>query len=494
MFTSIYTLLILALLTLLTIMWWKKALKDRTILPPGPTPIPIIGNLLQVKPKSFLKSIEKLSKKHGSVFTVYIGARPIVILCGYRAVKEALIDQAECFSYRGRMPLAEHILKGFGITGSNGERWKQMRRFALTTLRNFGMGKRTIEKRIQEEALFLVEEFEQTQGMPFDPTFYLSCAVSNIICSIVFGQRFDYKDKNFLFLLECINKVLRFMNSTWGMIFFTFDKLLCHFPGPHQKAMKDLSDLKNFVQKRVIEGQENLDVYAPQNFIECFLIKMQEGKQNPHTEFHLDNLVGSALNLFFAGTETVSTTLRYGILILTKYPDIQEKIQAEIDQVIGHQECPKIEDRVKMTYTDAVIHEIQRFCDIVPTGLPHSTTHDIAFRGYTIPKGMDVFPLLTTVLKDANEFKDPKEFCPERFLDENGSLNKSQAFMPFSAGKRMCPGEGLARMEIFLFLTSLLQKFTLKSIVPLKDIDLTPDISSAGHLPRKYKLCVVPRK
>eukprot|EP00079_Xenopus_tropicalis_P029194 XP_012824426.1 PREDICTED: cytochrome P450 2G1-like isoform X2 [Xenopus tropicalis] len=453
-------------------------------------PLPFLGNL----PKEFLKALDKLKEKHGSVFTVYFGARPTVILCGYQTVKEALIDQADTFSSRGKMALAEHILKGYGITGSNGERWKQLRRFALTTLRNFGMGKRTIEKRIQEETTFLIEEFRNAEGMPFDPTFYLGCAVSNIICSIVFGERFDYNDKQFLFLLKNINKVLRFMNSTWGVVFFTFDKIMCHIPGPHQKAMKHLVDLKAFVQQRVRESKEILDINSPQHFIDCFLIKMQEEQENPHSEFHMDNLIGSALNLFFAGTETVSTTLRYGILILLKWPHIQGRIQEEIDDVIGRQQCPKIEDRSKMPYTDAVIHEIQRFSDIVPTGLPHTATQDTTFRGHTIPKGTDVFALLTTVLKDPEVFQNPEEFNPERFLDENGILKKSQAFMPFSAGKRMCPGESLARMEIFLFLTTLLQKFTLIPTVPSVDLDVTPEISSSGHLPREYKMCVLPRQ
>ncbi|KAM4696363.1 LOW QUALITY PROTEIN: uncharacterized protein WCC33_015131 [Rhinophrynus dorsalis] len=452
----------------------------------------VISSSLEIQPANIY--FGELKEKHGSIYTIYLGARPAVILCGYKVVKEALVDQGEAFGARGKMALAEHILKGFGITGSNGERWKQLRRFSLTTLRNFGMGKRTIEKRIQEEAQFLVEELENTEGRPFDPTFFLSCAVSNIICSIVFGQRFDYKDERFLSLLNNINSALRFMNSTWGLIFFSFDKILCHFPGPHQQGMKHLSDLREFVQERVKESREILDLDAPQHFIDCFLIKMHEEQQNPETQFHMENLVVSAVNLFFAGTETVSTTLRYGILILIKHPDIQGKIQEEIDQVIGRQNCPKVEDRTKMPYTDAVIHEIQRFSDIVPTGLPHSASQDITFKGYTIPKGTDIFPLLTTVLKDPDQFPNPEEFRPDRFLDERGLVKKNQAFLPFSTGKRMCLGESLARMELFLFFTSLLQKFNLTSVVPSEDLDLTPDISSSGHLPRKYKLCVLPRQ
>ncbi|KAM4640958.1 cytochrome P450 2G1-like isoform 2-T2 [Discoglossus pictus] len=490
---NISLVLIGAFIGLLVITWWKKSLKDHSLLPPGPTPLPLIGNIFQVKPKALLQSLQKLREEHGSVYTVYFGTRPAVMLCGYNTVKEALIDHGDTLLGRGKLPLAEHILKGFGITASNGDHWKQLRRFTIMTLRNFGMGKRSLEERIQEEAQYLLERLQNTNGSSFDPTFFLSCAVSNIICSIVFGQRFEYTDKKFLSLLQNITGVLNFMHSTWGLIFFSFYKVLAHFPGPHVEGSKCLIDLRKFVEERVRKSQESFDPNAPQHFIDCFYAKMQQEKQNPNTAFHMENLVVTSVNLFFAGTETVSTTLRYGLLILLKYPKIQGKIKEEIDNVIGQQRCPCTEDRNKMLYTDAVIHEIQRFSDIIPTGLPRSTTQDISFKGYLIPKGTDVYPLLTTVLKDPEQYPDPDVFCPERFLDEQGNLKKNLAFMPFSAGKRMCPGEGLARLELFIFITSILQNFTLTSNQPLQHLDLSPDPSSAGHLPRPYRMTVLPR-
>ncbi|KAM4640959.1 cytochrome P450 2G1-like isoform 1-T1 [Discoglossus pictus] len=490
---DISTVLVAALLGVLTIILWKKSQRRHSLLPPGPTPLPFIGNILHVKPKAFLQSLEKLRSTYGSVYTIYIGSRPIVMLCGYNVIKEAMIDYGESFINRGKMPLTDHILKGFGIIASNGERWKQLRRFSLMTLRNFGMGKRSLEERIQEETQYLVEKFRETKGVPFDPTFLLGCAVSNNICSILFSQRYDYTDKRFLSLLNNISSIHRFMNSTWGLLYFNFHKILCHFPGPHNQAMEHLRECRAFVEKRVSESQDSFDPDSPRHFIDCFLTKMKQDEGNPDTEFHMENLVVTALNLFFAGTETVSTTLRYGFLIFLKYHDIQGRIQGEIDHVIGCQRCPSVEDRNKMPYTEAVIYEIQRFSDIIPTGLPHATTHDVSFRGYLIPKDTDVFPLLTTVLKDPGQYPNPQEFCPGRFLDEEGNVKKSPAFMPFSTGKRICPGEGLARTELFLFITSILQNFTLTCNVPTEELDLNPYPTSSGHVPHPYLMSVIPR-
>ncbi|NXC25619.1 CP2H1 protein, partial [Campylorhamphus procurvoides] len=166
--------------------------------PPGPLSLPIVGNLLQLNPWNVPESLKKLSEKYGPVFTIHLGPRKIVVLYGYDAMKEALVDQGDDFSGRGTLPLIEKLFQGTGIVTSNGEMWKQLRRFALTTLRDFGMGKKGIEERIQEEAHFLVERLKNTHERPFNPGNFLVHAVSNIICSIVFGDRFDYEDKKFL--------------------------------------------------------------------------------------------------------------------------------------------------------------------------------------------------------------------------------------------------------------------------------------------------------
>ncbi|GAB1624380.1 hypothetical protein AAOGI_44310 [Agarivorans albus] len=151
-----------------------------------------------------------------------------------------------------------------------------------------------------------------------------------------------------------------------------------------------------------------------------------------------------------------------------------------------------MQDRKHMPYTDAMIHEVQRFIDFVPTNLPHAVTCDIKFRNYLIPKGTKVLTSLTTVLHDSKEFPNPEMFDPGHFLDENGNFKKSDYFIPFSAGKRMCLGESLARMELFLFLTTILQNFKLKSLVDPKDINTTPICSSLSSVPPTFQMRFIP--
>uniref|UniRef100_A0A8B9TDD7 unspecific monooxygenase n=1 Tax=Anas platyrhynchos TaxID=8839 RepID=A0A8B9TDD7_ANAPL len=484
--------LLVCVVCLLNVARWKIR-SGKGKMPPGPAPLPILGNLLQVKPKDLAKTLEKLSEEYGPVFTVHLGTDPVVVLCGHDVVKEALIDRGDEFAARGRMPLGDRANEGLGISFSNNEGWLHVRRFALSTLRNFGMGKRSIEERIQEEAEHLLEELRKTKKMPFDPTFLLSCTISNVICSVIFGKRYDYKDKKFLSLMNNMNNIFEMLSSRWGQLYQMFPEILYYFPGPHNRIFKEIDAVKAFVADEVKTHQAYLDPSSPQDFIDCFLSKMQEEKDNPNSSFHLKNLITTAFDLFIGGTETTSTTLKYGFLLLLKYPQIQEKVQEEIDRVVGRSRRPCVADRAQMPYTDAVAHEIQRFITLIPLSVPHAVTKDIYFREHFIPKGTTIFPVLSSVLYNSKEFPNPHEFNPGHFLNENGTFRKSELFMPFSAGKRICPGEGLARMEIFLFLTTILQNFTLKAVLKPEELSITPTLSGLGNVPPSYQLCALPR-
>ncbi|XP_052517016.1 cytochrome P450 2C23-like [Budorcas taxicolor] len=485
--------LVICVTCLVFLFVWKKSHKGLGKLPPGPTPLPIIGNLMQLNLKDIPASLSKLAKQYGPVYTLYLGSQTTVVLHGYEAVKEALIDQSDEFLGRARIPIIDGTQRGCGLFFSNGDTWKQMRHFSLMTLRDFGMGKRSLEERIQVEAQFLVEELRKSEAQPFNPALTLSCATCSVICSILFNERFHYNDKTLHSLLDLLNKNLNRVSSLWNQIYNLWPKLIKPLPGEHKAFSKRLKGVHYFVLEKVKKHQKSLNHNNPRDYIDCFLSRMEQEKQNPESEFHLENLATCGSNLFSAGVEITTAILSYGFLLLMKYPEVQAKVHEEIDRVIGRTQSPCMKDKMKLPYTEAVLHEIQRYITLIPSNLPHTVVQDTKFRHYVIPKGTTVLPLLSSILYNCKEFPNPEKFDPGHFLDKNGNFRKTKYFVAFSIGKWACVGEGLAHMELFLFITTILQNFVLKSLGETKDIEIKPIVTGLINMPPPFKLCLIPR-
>ncbi|KAJ8335085.1 hypothetical protein SKAU_G00407240 [Synaphobranchus kaupii] len=479
---------------LFIVLLFKSSTKcSRYKFPPGPKPWPLIGNLNILNLKFPQNTMCKLAEQYGAVFTFHMGRKKYVIVTGYEAVKEALVTQADDFGERG-LPASKKLnFNGKGIIFAGGESWKTMRRFALSTLRDFGMGRSTMEDRIIEEAQQLLEVFAQYQGKPFNPTININSAVSNIICMLVFGQRFQYDDPQFLRLQELLRETFRLSSSPMTQLYDALP-IPMFLVGDRLKAMKIHAEARCYYTKVYQQRKAEHDRNDVRSFIDRFIVRQNKEQDNPNTFFDDQNMLLSISNLFAAGTETTSTTLRWGLLFMMKYPHIQEKVQAEIENVVGRERPPRTDDRKRMPYVDAVVHEIQRFGNIVPTNLLHETKVDTTFRGYHIPKGTPVIPLLTSVLFDKTQWQMPHEFNPGHFLDAEGQFVKRDAFMPFSAGRRVCVGESLAKMELFLFFTILLQRFTFQPPpgVQPQDLDISPS-PGVTTSPKRYEFCAIKR-
>uniref|UniRef100_A0A8C5PV27 Cytochrome P450 n=1 Tax=Leptobrachium leishanense TaxID=445787 RepID=A0A8C5PV27_9ANUR len=208
-----------------------------------------------------------------------------------------------------------------------------------------------------------------------------------------------------------------------------FPSLMKRVPGPHQKIFTYFKALENILIEQINSHLETLDAANPRDYMDCFLIRMkQEQMKNTDTPFDIPNLLSTVFDLFIGGAETAAVTLRYGFLILTKYPEIQEKLQLEIEEVIGHTREPSVDDRNNTPYLNAFIHEVQRFSDVLPMGVARRATKDLNFRGYLIPEGMDVLPLLTTVLHDPSQFEKPRSLTSTISWMKTESLRSTKRF------------------------------------------------------------------
>ncbi|XP_008275703.1 cytochrome P450 2J2-like isoform X2 [Stegastes partitus] len=450
--------------------------------PPGPWALPFVGNIFTGLD---FKTIEKLAQEYGPVFSLRKGSERLVFISGYNMVKEALVNQLDSFTDRPIVPLFHETFKGIGIAMSNGYLWKKQRKFANTHLRYFGEGLKSLDKYIEVESNFLCEAFKDEQGRPFNPHYTITNAVGNIIFSVVFGQRFEYSDPTFRNILELDNDAVILAGSAQTQLYDAFPALMKRLPGPHNGIFSSSTSLEASIRREVESHKLDLDPSNPRDYIDNFLI---EEKHNRNTEEGFDegNLALCCLDLFLAGSETTSKTLQWGLIYLIQNPHIQERVQAEIDRVIGQTRQPSMADRPNLPYTDAVIHEIQRMGNIVPLNGLRVAAKDTTLGGCFIPKGTSVMPNLTSVLFDKNEWETPNTFNPEHFLDAEGRFVRREAFLPFSAGRRACLGEGLARMELFLFFVSLLQRFHFST---LDGAELsTEGITGATRTPYPFKI------
>ncbi|XP_061568787.1 cytochrome P450 2K1-like [Cololabis saira] len=460
--------------------------------PPGPRPFPLLGNLLQVDLKRLDQSLFALSKKYGPVFQIFFGLKKVVVLAGYQTVKQALVNHAEEFGNREITPVFYDFNQEHGILFANGDSWREMRRFAVTTLRDFGMGKRMSEEKIIEECRCLIEEFEKFEGKPFDNTKAINYAASNIISALMFGKRFEYQDPVFQAMVERDNETIHLTGSASIQIYNLFP-CLGPFLQVRSNLMKNVEDGKRDLRKIIADLKETLEPEICRGFVDAFLIRKQSLEEGEITSsyYHDGNLLYSVMNLFAAGTDTTATTLKWCLLFMARHTEVQDRVVEELNRVVGSRQV-RIEDRKNLPYTDAVIHESQRLANIVPMAIPHTTSKDVTFQGYFIKEGTAIIPLLTSVLYDESEWENPDTFNPSHFLDEEGKFIRRDAFMPFSAGRRVCLGEGLARMELFLFFTSLLQhfRFTPPPGVSEDELDLSPVVGfTLSPLPQN--LCAV---
>ncbi|XP_076441007.1 uncharacterized protein LOC143280261 [Babylonia areolata] len=420
---------------------------------PGPA-LPLLGHL-HLMPKDPRAQLMTWRRQYGDVFSLYMGGKLVVVLASYSAIREALVTFADVFSDRPHDFNMDQVIKDKGLVGSSGATWKEQRKTSLEILRAMGMGKNLLAEKIQEEIIHYIQAIKDHQGAPVDLAQMTQVSISNNICSISLGKRFDYEDPEFTNYLQCINENFKLLGGT---AILTFLPVLGYIPGDPLKKNKVLANAEavhRFVGKHVTDHQKTLEEVEVENadFISRYLHKARVHKARE------ENLQNTVADLFIAGSETVPTALQWALLFFLHHPHVQDKCFEEISDVIGLHRLPTMRDRPKLTYLEATICEVLRKGDIGPFTGPHTCAHDFTFRGYGIPKGATVLPFLTGVLQDPKIWGDPEKFQPERFIDPDGNLKRFEELIPFGTGRRVCLGESLARMELFLYLATLIQHF-----------------------------------
>ncbi|XP_077981546.1 cytochrome P450 2J4-like [Glandiceps talaboti] len=475
--------------TVLLALGLRYLLSDRPRnLPPGPRGLPFVGNILTIRRYEFLHlALEKLRQDYGDIFSMRLGSRLFVVLNGYDAIREAFVGQGENFSDRpGMMSMWQAVTNnGKGIVGSSGVTWKKSRKFAQGVLRYFGITTRraNLAQRIQEESRYLVEEFDKQKGKRFEPEGLLTGAVANIICSLVFGQRYAYDDAEIVKFLGLVDGVVHVSLKAAAVDVIP---VIRHVSRPYKELVSYMTQIFNFCKSKIDEHRVTFDPDDIRDFIDAYLKEVHSSSDvDKDQALNDDDMEAAIKDFFFAGIETTAIALTWSLMYMVRRPEIQDRIHADIDRVIGRSRQPCLADEQELPYITATMMEILRIASISPTAAPHCVTNDTEIRGYHIPKDTIVLPHLRSVLFDPKVWPEPDEFKPERFLADDGSIKKYDEHVPFSIGLRVCLGEHLAKMEFFLFFSSLMQQFSFSIPNGVPAPDMKP-LYGVGLKPKPY--------
>ncbi|CAK8691073.1 unnamed protein product [Clavelina lepadiformis] len=270
------------------------------------------------------------------------------------------------------------------------------------------------------------------------------------------------------------------------------------FSSTYKSGMKLRESLHDEIREEIKRHQETLDLDNPRDFIDHFLNEMnkralhndatkseEEISIKPSVEddeeissdweryssFHLNQLKSLVRDLFLAGTDTTANAVAWLIIYLCKYPEVQVKLQNEIDSVFGTDGVPAMSKMRQLPYLRAIIQETSRIRPIVPLSLPHKASRDAKLLGYCIPKGAIILTNIWAIHHDETKWPDPETFLPERHLDDGGNFVKSSDWMVFGVGPRGCLGQQLAYMELCIMTVLLFRRFTF-SLAPGEQPDM----------------------
>ena len=401
----------------------------------------------------------------------------VLLICDLKSWKEIYMTHGMASSGRVKgyvLHMDSHFKHAIAFT--KGDPWKTNRQIFLKHIRKWGREKQF--ELILEEIGFLLGEIEKSQKQ-LEPTRLLAKVFCNTICTFIFGSRIDYSDPEIEIILGCID-MFNVQNPLLPEFLWPLMAMFPIFPSM-RKRRDGIQKVKKYLATRIEPLLNSGPRNPPETLVEAYALDIIEKGSG---QLNNDALVAIIHELFFAGTETSSTTILWFLAFMATYPDIQEKLFQEVQTVIGDGKL-NLSHLKEIDYLQAVQFEVQRVGCVVHTAPPHVMLETIQLSsGEKIQKGQIIFGSVHWVMRHEDFWKYPNEFNPENFLDENGKFVTSEAFIPYGLGPRVCLGQSLADMELKITICELVRKFKISCE---EKIDLTKQCQKATCSPHPYK-------
>ncbi|MED6118229.1 hypothetical protein PIB30_000856 [Stylosanthes scabra] len=500
---ELHILLLLITLSLLPTIILRSILNCRrqTNRPPGPPGLPIIGNLHQLGPKPHV-TLSTLSKTYGPLMSLQLGSVTVVIASSPSAAQEILQRHDSSFSDR---PIPDVITAQPNVLDTlawspGGPRWRSRRRLCTTkifTNQRLDLLQHLRQHKVQQ----LVQHLHQKSAArtPVNIGEVAFATMLNLVSNTVFSE--DVVDPEFKSAGEFKEVVWRIMEDAGRVNVSDYFPAVKWLDLQGVKRHVTVSYLRihklfdEMIGKRVRDrdtcgarGDDFLDVLLDQ----C---EQQEDDNNDDSEsLTIDNIKPMLLDLFIAGSDTSGSTIEWAMAELLHNPEIMHKARNELNQVIGTTNNQvKESDIPRLEYMEAIVKETLRLHPSVPLLLPYLAGNDVQVNGYTIHKGDQVLINAWSIGRDPQYWDDPLAFRPERFLRSKIDFKgRNFEYLPFGAGRRICPGLPLANRMITLVVAALVHSFEWKlpeGVTP-ESLDMTEQYGIT--LKRLTPLCAIP--
>ncbi|KAH7926379.1 cytochrome P450 [Leucogyrophana mollusca] len=438
----------------------KKRRSTGTLpLPPGPTPLPIIGNVRGIDVNTPWISYAEWGAVYGGLVYSRLFGLEIIIVNSEKIARDLLDLRSRNYSNRPEFPTNELIGLDFNTV-------------LLPYSATWRLHRRIFHQSFRQDAAHYYHPMQMKKAHQLlinifnDPANYIAHLQTHS-SSIIMSAAYDYDaapsgDR----LVSLIQKALRISSELLrpeaAAVFSAFPSLLllpAWFPGMKLKRQAALSKqyMAEWPEIPFQHVQQNMAAGTAAPSMVCNFLKKIEG--NDESNELKKATKESAATAFGAGSDTTTSTLHVFVMAMVLFPHVQERAQAVIDSVTGENRLPSFGDRPAMPYIDAVFREVLRWYPVLPLAVAHNASSDDVYNGFLIPKGASLVPNLWAMSRNEDKYPNASEFNPERFLTAEGELTDDTVSFAWGFGRRICPGRHLADASLWSAMVSLLATF-----------------------------------